>query len=209
MLGELPKLKKVYRLDPLAAGQHDRDPGKRLGAFASAVGEPVPAATNPDLIVYLAYTSGTTGRPKGVMHSDNTILANSRAMVRDWRFDQEIVVYSFSPLSHNMGRYRRLVNAGAALPLQRAVIDEVQRAPQLLLAIKRAVDTDRRPGRFLLSGSADLMTLPSVGAPLRAFADLREMCRTEFPLPSVPADARRGADTSGTPNCTCPGTRTP
>jgi len=62
-----------------------------------------------------------------------------------------------SPLSHNMGRYRRLVNAGAALPLQRAVIDEVQRAPQLLLAIKRAVDTDRRPGRFLLSGSADLM----------------------------------------------------
>ncbi|PSB39462.1 ATP-binding protein [Aphanothece minutissima] len=46
--------------------------------------------------------------------------------------------------------------------LDRAVIDEVQRAPELLLAIKRAVDHDRRPGRFLLTGSADLRTLPAV-----------------------------------------------
>ncbi len=46
--------------------------------------------------------------------------------------------------------------------LDRAVIDEVQRAPQLLLAIKKAVDEDRRPGRFLLTGSANLMTLPTV-----------------------------------------------
>jgi len=42
------------------------------------------------------------------------------------------------------------------------VIDEIQRAPRLLLAIKQAVDTDRRPGRFLLTGSANLMTLPLV-----------------------------------------------
>jgi predicted AAA+ superfamily ATPase len=46
--------------------------------------------------------------------------------------------------------------------LDRAVIDEVQRAPELLLAIKRSVDADRRPGRFLLTGSANLMTLPRV-----------------------------------------------
>ena len=36
------------------------------------------------------------------------------------------------------------------------VIDEIQRAPELLLAIKEAVDSDRKPGRFLLTGSADL-----------------------------------------------------
>lgn len=42
------------------------------------------------------------------------------------------------------------------------VIDEIQRAPRLLLAIKQSVDTDRRPGRFLLTGSANLMTLPMV-----------------------------------------------
>lgn len=46
--------------------------------------------------------------------------------------------------------------------LDRAVIDEVQRAPQLLLAIKKAVDEDRRPGRFLLTGSANLLALPTV-----------------------------------------------
>lgn len=46
--------------------------------------------------------------------------------------------------------------------LDRAVIDEVQRAPELLLAIKESVDRDQRPGRFLLTGSADIMALPTV-----------------------------------------------
>ena len=51
---------------------------------------------------------------------------------------------------------------GMVRNLDRAVIDEVQRAPQLLLAIKKSVDEDRRPGRFLLTGSANLMALPTV-----------------------------------------------
>lgn len=46
--------------------------------------------------------------------------------------------------------------------LDRAVIDEVQRAPDLLLAVKRSVDDDRRPGRFLLTGSAHVLTVPTV-----------------------------------------------
>lgn len=46
--------------------------------------------------------------------------------------------------------------------LDRAIVDEIQRAPDLLLAIKRSVDEDRRPGRFLLTGSANVMTLPRV-----------------------------------------------
>ena len=44
-------------------------------------------------------------------------------------------------------------STGAREPL---VIDEIQRAPELILAIKESVDADRRPGRFLLTGSADL-----------------------------------------------------
>lgn len=39
------------------------------------------------------------------------------------------------------------------------VVDEVQREPSLLLAIKASVDRDRRPGRFLLTGSSDLLRL--------------------------------------------------
>ncbi len=51
---------------------------------------------------------------------------------------------------------------GMIRSLDRAVIDEIQRVPQLLLAIKKSVDEDRRPGRFLLTGSANLMVLPAV-----------------------------------------------
>jgi len=48
---------------------------------------------------------------------------------------------------------------GFALSLARpAVIDEVQRAPRLMLAIKQILDRDRTPGQFLLTGSADLIT---------------------------------------------------
>ncbi|PIW09289.1 MAG: AAA family ATPase [Comamonadaceae bacterium CG_4_9_14_0_8_um_filter_60_18] len=43
-----------------------------------------------------------------------------------------------------------------------AVIDEVQRAPELLLALKASIDNDRRPGRFLLTGSANLLALPQI-----------------------------------------------
>lgn len=46
--------------------------------------------------------------------------------------------------------------------LDRAVIDEIQRVPDLLLAIKASVDDNTRPGRFLLTGSANLMALPLV-----------------------------------------------
>lgn len=40
-------------------------------------------------------------------------------------------------------------------------IDEVQRVPELVLALKTVADTDPRPGRFLLTGSADLLRLPA------------------------------------------------
>lgn len=46
--------------------------------------------------------------------------------------------------------------------LDLATIDEIQRAPELLLAIKKSVDEDYRPGRFLLTGSANVLTLPRV-----------------------------------------------
>jgi uncharacterized protein len=52
--------------------------------------------------------------------------------------------------------------AGFLRGLEHAVIDEVQRAPDLLLAIKESVDRDKRPGRFLLTGSANLTAIPKI-----------------------------------------------
>jgi hypothetical protein len=49
---------------------------------------------------------------------------------------------------------------------ERAVIDEVQRAPWLFPAIKVAVDRARRPGRFLLTGSANVLLVPRVSESL-------------------------------------------
>jgi predicted AAA+ superfamily ATPase len=56
--------------------------------------------------------------------------------------------------------------AGFVRGFDLVTIDEVQRAPELLRAIKRSVDSDRRPGRFLLTGSANILTLPQVSESL-------------------------------------------
>ena len=63
------------------------------------------------------------------------------------------------------------------------VIDEVQRAPDLLLAIKMAVDSDRRPGRFLLTGSMGFKSRSEAAAALvgRAeFLTLRPLAQSEL-----------------------------
>ena len=53
--------------------------------------------------------------------------------------------------------------AGFINGLQGAVtLDEVQRVPELFLAIKAAVDRQRTPGQFLLTGSADVLLLPGI-----------------------------------------------
>ena len=52
--------------------------------------------------------------------------------------------------------------SGFVRGLDQAIVDEVQRAPDLLRAIKKTIDVDRRPGRFLLTGSANVLTLPQV-----------------------------------------------
>lgn len=103
MAGALRNLKKIYRLEPLQPDAGTDDISLRLQSLVRPATGELPASGDPDRVVYLAYTSGTTGQPKGVMHSSNTILANSRAMVRDWNFNQNTIVYSLSPMSHNIG----------------------------------------------------------------------------------------------------------
>jgi predicted AAA+ superfamily ATPase len=49
---------------------------------------------------------------------------------------------------------------------ERAILDEVQRAPELFIPLKAAIDADRRPGRFILTGSANVLALPRVSESL-------------------------------------------
>ena len=52
-----------------------------------------------------------------------------------------------------------------------AVIDEVQRVPDVLLAIKQRVDSDPSPGQFLLTGSANILTAPKISEALTGRAE--------------------------------------
>ena len=70
------------------------------------------------------------------------------------------------------------------------VIDEVQRAPDLLLAIKAAVDRDRRPGRFLLTGSANVLTLPRVSESLAGRVEVLSL----WPLAQVEIERHPHSD---------------
>ncbi|RMB09032.1 ATP-binding protein [Eilatimonas milleporae] len=65
--------------------------------------------------------------------------------------------------------------AGFIRGLDRAIIDEIQRAPDLLLAIKKTVDDDYRPGRFLLTGSANVLTLPKIADSLAGRMETLQM----------------------------------
>jgi acyl-CoA synthetase len=87
-LRDLPHLKKVYT-------PNDFPPSRAQSSRAADSG-------NPDGVVYLAFTSGTTGKPKCVMHSSNTLLANARDLARDWGLDENSVILSLSPLSHHI-----------------------------------------------------------------------------------------------------------
>lgn len=65
----------------------------------------------------------------------------------------------------------------------RMTIDEVQRVPELLLSIKRLVDEERTPGRFILTGSANLHLMKSVSDSLAGravYLTLRGMTRSEL-----------------------------
>ncbi len=86
MLRGVASLRKVYSRDAFPG------PGAVTGA-------PV---DDPDKVSYLAFTSGTTGTPKCVMHSDNTLLANARDLARDWGHGPDTVLLSLSPLSHHI-----------------------------------------------------------------------------------------------------------
>jgi predicted AAA+ superfamily ATPase len=70
--------------------------------------------------------------------------------------------------------------------LDDATIDEIQRAPDLLLAIKKSIDDDYRPGRFLLTGSANVLTMPSVADSLAGRMETIEM----FPLARAEIDGQ-------------------
>jgi acyl-CoA synthetase (AMP-forming)/AMP-acid ligase II len=184
----------------------------------------LPVSTDPNRVVYLAFTSGTTGQPKGVMHTDNTLLANARAIARSWSFGPASVLYTMSPLSHNLG-FGAMVTAlstGGEL-----VVHDLPRGASVL---NRLIETEVTFLFGVPTHAIDLLSelrarkLPKIGAlkgfrisgapaPLEVIAELlqrgvvpqsgygmTEACSHHYTLPSD--DSRRIIETSGR---ACPG----
>jgi predicted AAA+ superfamily ATPase len=79
---------------------------------------------------------------------------------------------------------------GFALSLERpAVIDEIQRAPELMLAIKQILDRDRTPGQFLITGSADLLRARIIADALPGRVEYVQL----WPLSQAEIAGRRGS----------------
>jgi hypothetical protein len=91
----------------------------------------------------------------------------------------------FDVLERAIERPDQLVSSG-----ERLTIDEIQRAPALLLEIKRAVDGERRPGRFLLTGSQNLLMMQRIAESLAG----RAVYLTLWPMTD---SEKRGAATPG------------
>ncbi|MDP6173389.1 MAG: AMP-binding protein [Rhodospirillales bacterium] len=89
-------LKYILMLDP-------RNGNEDLLPSIKPATAPTEIRTDPDSIVYLAFTSGTTGRPKGVMHSTNTLTGSLFEYSKRIGLDGEDVVIMGSPFAHQVG----------------------------------------------------------------------------------------------------------
>jgi malonyl-CoA/methylmalonyl-CoA synthetase len=83
--------------------------GDGAGSLADVAAEMpqtiAPADRGPDDLAALLYTSGTTGRSKGVMLSQDNLLSNARVLVEAWRFTDADVLLHALPIFHTHGLF--------------------------------------------------------------------------------------------------------
>ena len=121
----------LVRRDPAAvAGKDGMASVTGLDEWANApgaaVGQP-PHAPSADDLAAIVYTSGTTGRPKGVMLTHANVMANVRACLARFEAREDDLFLSFLPLSHTFER-----TAGFYLPIAAGSCVAYSRSVQLL-----------------------------------------------------------------------------
>ena len=107
---ELPVLREVVVVRGQAPGFHTYDELLDRGGAERATRN----RTDANAIKLVLYTSGTTGNPKGVLHSHNTIMSEIDAVIDYWGIDSKDVVLMPSPVTHITGYLYALEIAFAA-----------------------------------------------------------------------------------------------
>jgi fatty-acyl-CoA synthase len=173
------KLKSLARLEHwLALDEPEAASDRRLGALAAAL-RPRPdwrrQSCNPDDIYALLYTSGTTGKPKGVMVPHRMVTWNGYNTVASWQLREDDVSPIFTPLYHagGLGAFLvPIVTIGGTIVLHKGfdpaeiwrtiererctVVLGVPTIWKLLMEAQEFRTVDLSHVRFLISGGAPL-----------------------------------------------------
>jgi cyclohexanecarboxylate-CoA ligase len=96
MRGDLPDLEQIIVVD----GEGDSSFERML--LATEPG-PLPPRASPDDMSVLMFTSGTTGEPKGVIHTSNSLIACCKALTTRFGLDSNDVLLVASPVGHMTG----------------------------------------------------------------------------------------------------------
>ena len=99
--GELPALRHVF----VVGGNGNSDFAKLLAPEENRDATTLlcERQLSPDDVIQLLYTSGTTGEPKGVMHTSNTMLSNLVPFAERLHLDADDVIHMPSPMAHQLG----------------------------------------------------------------------------------------------------------
>src|SRR5215469_652373 len=96
MRADLPHLKQVIVVDGEGETSFER-------MLLSSEADKVPPGLRPDDTAVLMFTSGTTGEPKGVMHTSNSLIACCKALSGRFGLDSSDVMLVASPVGHMTG----------------------------------------------------------------------------------------------------------
>ena len=129
---DCPKLQHVIVVDGEADDSFDR---MLLSGSAHVDAAPAQPLLDPGATAVVMFTSGTTGSPKGVMHSANTLLACNRALAGRFGLVSDDVLLACSPLGHMTGYAAMMllgIHLGATIVLQD--VWEARRGVQIMAA---------------------------------------------------------------------------
>lgn len=163
---ELPSLKHVLVID--GEGAEAFDPLLDIVPSEAEIAALRARKLSPDAVIQLLYTSGTTGEPKGVMHSSNTMLSNLTPYAERLGLGREDVIHMASPMAHQTGFMYGLV-----LPVllgARAVLQDIFDAAEMARQIVKHGATFTMGATPFLTDLADFVERTHEGTPsLRIF----------------------------------------